>query len=102
MGGSPPQPVGSRRRAARAALAAAAADVHRDVQPPARARPLCAARDADPSRSHDRERARPVTREQPTQAVKEYFSREADRFDAIYEGTNRTPLQAAVDALFRT
>jgi 2-polyprenyl-3-methyl-5-hydroxy-6-metoxy-1,4-benzoquinol methylase len=43
-----------------------------------------------------------VTREQPTEAVKEYFTREADRFDAIYEGANRTPLQAAVDALFRT
>lgn len=43
-----------------------------------------------------------MTREQPTQAVKDYFTREADRFDAIYDGANRTTLQAAVDALFRT
>ena len=43
-----------------------------------------------------------MTREQPTEAVKDYFTREADRFDAIYEGANRTALQATVDALFRT
>lgn len=43
-----------------------------------------------------------MTREQSTEAVKDYFTREAGRFDAIYEGTNRTALQAAVDALFRT
>jgi 2-polyprenyl-3-methyl-5-hydroxy-6-metoxy-1,4-benzoquinol methylase len=43
-----------------------------------------------------------VTREQPTEAVRDYFTREADRFDAIYEGSNRTTLQAAVDAFFRT
>ena len=43
-----------------------------------------------------------MTRGQSTEAVKEYFTREADRFDAIYEGANRTALQAAVDALFRT
>ena len=40
--------------------------------------------------------------EQDTQAVKDYFTREAERFDAIYEGANRSPLQAAVDSLFRT
>ncbi len=37
-----------------------------------------------------------------TEAVKDYFTREAERFDAIYEGANRSPLQAAVDSLFRT
>lgn len=40
--------------------------------------------------------------EQDTEAVKDYFTREAERFDAIYEGENRSPLQAAVDSLFRT
>jgi 2-polyprenyl-3-methyl-5-hydroxy-6-metoxy-1,4-benzoquinol methylase len=35
-------------------------------------------------------------------AVSRYFAAEADRFDGIYAGTNRAPLQAAVDALFRT
>jgi 2-polyprenyl-3-methyl-5-hydroxy-6-metoxy-1,4-benzoquinol methylase len=40
--------------------------------------------------------------EQDTQAVKDYFTREAERFDAIYEGANRSPLQAGVDSLFRT
>jgi 2-polyprenyl-3-methyl-5-hydroxy-6-metoxy-1,4-benzoquinol methylase len=40
--------------------------------------------------------------EQDTQAVKDFFTREAERFDAIYEGANRSPLQAAVDSLFRT
>ncbi len=40
--------------------------------------------------------------DQDTKAVAEYFTREARRFDAIYDGKNRTPLQAAVDALFRT
>jgi 2-polyprenyl-3-methyl-5-hydroxy-6-metoxy-1,4-benzoquinol methylase len=40
--------------------------------------------------------------EQDTRAVKDYFTREAARFDAIYEGANRSPLQAAVDSLFRT
>jgi 2-polyprenyl-3-methyl-5-hydroxy-6-metoxy-1,4-benzoquinol methylase len=39
---------------------------------------------------------------QDTDAVKDYFTREAERFDAIYEGSNRSPLQAAVDSLFRT
>lgn len=39
---------------------------------------------------------------QDTKAVKEYFSREADRFDAIYDGSNRSPVQSVVDALFRT
>jgi 2-polyprenyl-3-methyl-5-hydroxy-6-metoxy-1,4-benzoquinol methylase len=34
--------------------------------------------------------------------VGRYFAAEAARFDGIYEGTNRAPLQAAVDALFRT
>ncbi|MHB8469152.1 MAG: class I SAM-dependent methyltransferase [Gaiellaceae bacterium] len=43
-----------------------------------------------------------MTKEQDTQAVKDYFTREADRFDAIYDGGNRSPLQAAVDTLFRT
>jgi 2-polyprenyl-3-methyl-5-hydroxy-6-metoxy-1,4-benzoquinol methylase len=40
--------------------------------------------------------------DQDTQAVKDYFTREAERFDAIYEGANRSPLQSAVDRLFRT
>jgi 2-polyprenyl-3-methyl-5-hydroxy-6-metoxy-1,4-benzoquinol methylase len=40
--------------------------------------------------------------EQDTRAVRDYFTREAERFDAIYKGTNRSPLQAAVDRLFRT
>ncbi len=40
--------------------------------------------------------------EQDTEAVKDYFTREAERFDAIYEGANSSPLQAAVDRLFRT
>jgi cyclopropane fatty-acyl-phospholipid synthase-like methyltransferase len=39
---------------------------------------------------------------QDTAAVGRYFAAEADRFDSIYAGTNRAPLQAAVDALFRT
>jgi 2-polyprenyl-3-methyl-5-hydroxy-6-metoxy-1,4-benzoquinol methylase len=39
---------------------------------------------------------------QDSRAVKDYFTREAERFDAIYDGANRTPLQAAVDSLFRT
>jgi 2-polyprenyl-3-methyl-5-hydroxy-6-metoxy-1,4-benzoquinol methylase len=43
-----------------------------------------------------------LSRDQDTQAVKDYFTREAERFDAIYEGANRSPLQAAVDSLFRT
>lgn len=43
-----------------------------------------------------------MTRAQDTEAVKDYFSREAERFDAIYDGSNRSPLQAAVDSLFRT
>ena len=43
-----------------------------------------------------------MTPQQDTRAVKDYFTREAERFDAIYEGANRSPLQAAVDALFRT
>ena len=40
--------------------------------------------------------------EQDTEAVRDYFTREAERFDAIYEGANRSPIQAAVDRLFRT
>jgi 2-polyprenyl-3-methyl-5-hydroxy-6-metoxy-1,4-benzoquinol methylase len=43
-----------------------------------------------------------VSKEQDAQAVKDYFTREADRFDAIYEGANRGRLQSAVDSLFRT
>ena len=43
-----------------------------------------------------------MSKEQDAQAVKDYFTREADRFDAIYEGANRGRLQAAVDSLFRT
>lgn len=43
-----------------------------------------------------------MTQPQDTEAVKSYFSREAARFDAIYDGANRSPLQAAVDSLFRT
>ena len=43
-----------------------------------------------------------MSREQDAQAVKDYFTREADRFDAIYEGANRGRLQSAVDSLFRT
>jgi 2-polyprenyl-3-methyl-5-hydroxy-6-metoxy-1,4-benzoquinol methylase len=43
-----------------------------------------------------------LSRGQDTDAVKDYFTREAERFDAIYEGSNRSPLQAAVDSLFRT
>jgi 2-polyprenyl-3-methyl-5-hydroxy-6-metoxy-1,4-benzoquinol methylase len=43
-----------------------------------------------------------VSKEQDAQAVKDYFTREADRFDAIYEGANRGKLQSAVDSLFRT
>lgn len=43
-----------------------------------------------------------MTRGQSTEAVRDYFTREAARFDAIYEGANRGALQAAVDALFRT
>lgn len=43
-----------------------------------------------------------MSRGQDTKAVKDYFTREAERFDAIYEGANRSPLQAAVDSLFRT
>ena len=40
--------------------------------------------------------------EQDTGAVARYFTSEAERFDAIYEGANRSALQRAVDALFRT
>jgi len=40
--------------------------------------------------------------EQDTEAVRDYFTREAERFDAIYEGANRSPVQSAVDSLFRT
>jgi ubiquinone/menaquinone biosynthesis C-methylase UbiE len=43
-----------------------------------------------------------MTRAQDTEAVKDYFAREAERFDAIYAGANRSPLQAGVDKLFRT
>ena len=43
-----------------------------------------------------------MSADQDTEAVKDYFTREAERFDAIYEGANRSPLQAAVDSLFRT
>ncbi|HVS86533.1 MAG TPA: class I SAM-dependent methyltransferase [Gaiellaceae bacterium] len=43
-----------------------------------------------------------MSRAQDTEAVKDYFSREAERFDAIYDGSNRSPLQAAVDRLWRT
>jgi len=43
-----------------------------------------------------------MSAEQDTKAVKDYFTREAERFDAIYEGANRSLLQAAVDSLFRT
>jgi 2-polyprenyl-3-methyl-5-hydroxy-6-metoxy-1,4-benzoquinol methylase len=43
-----------------------------------------------------------LSRGQDTEAVKDYFTREAERFDAIYEGANRSPLQAAIDSLFRT
>ena len=43
-----------------------------------------------------------MTRAQDTQAVKDYFTREAARFDAIYAGTNHSPLQAAIDRLWRT
>lgn len=43
-----------------------------------------------------------MTRAQDTEAVKEYFEREAGRFDAIYDRGNRTPLQAFVDRLFRS
>jgi 2-polyprenyl-3-methyl-5-hydroxy-6-metoxy-1,4-benzoquinol methylase len=50
----------------------------------------------------DWQRVAGVSPEQDTEAVKDYFTREAERFDAIYEGANRSPLQAAVDSLFRT
>lgn len=43
-----------------------------------------------------------MSKGQDTKAIEDYFAREAARFDAIYEGANRTPLQAAVDSLFRT
>jgi 2-polyprenyl-3-methyl-5-hydroxy-6-metoxy-1,4-benzoquinol methylase len=43
-----------------------------------------------------------LTRSQDTEAVKDYFTREAERFDAIYEGANRSPLQRLVDVAFRT
>jgi 27-O-demethylrifamycin SV methyltransferase len=43
-----------------------------------------------------------LSTEQDTEAVKEYFTREAERFDAIYEGASPTGVQAAVDSLFRT
>jgi 2-polyprenyl-3-methyl-5-hydroxy-6-metoxy-1,4-benzoquinol methylase len=43
-----------------------------------------------------------VSLDQDTDAVRDYFTREAERFDAIYEGANRSPLQSAVDSLFRT
>jgi 2-polyprenyl-3-methyl-5-hydroxy-6-metoxy-1,4-benzoquinol methylase len=43
-----------------------------------------------------------LSADQDTNAVKDYFTREAERFDAIYEGANRSPLQAGIDSLFRT
>lgn len=43
-----------------------------------------------------------MSREQDTQAIEDYFAREAERFDAIYEGASRSPTQKAVDVLFRT
>lgn len=43
-----------------------------------------------------------MTEQQDIEAIKDYFTREAVRFDAIYDGANRSPLQKAVDALFRT
>jgi 2-polyprenyl-3-methyl-5-hydroxy-6-metoxy-1,4-benzoquinol methylase len=43
-----------------------------------------------------------VSAAQDKRAVTEYFAAEAARFDAIYDGANRAPLQAAVDRLFRT
>lgn len=42
------------------------------------------------------------TRPQDTEAVKEYFTREAERFDAIYDNANKSPLQKFVDVAFRT
>jgi len=39
---------------------------------------------------------------QDKEAVRAYFDAEAGRFDAIYDGANRSPLQAFVDAAFRT
>lgn len=39
---------------------------------------------------------------QDTSSVREYFERDAERFDAIYDGTNRGSLQAVIDRLFRT
>ena len=43
-----------------------------------------------------------MSKGQDTKAIEDYFAREAERFDAIYEGANRSPVQAAVDSLFRT
>jgi cyclopropane-fatty-acyl-phospholipid synthase len=39
---------------------------------------------------------------QDKDAVRAYFEAEARRFDAIYDGTNRSALQGLVDAAFRT
>jgi 2-polyprenyl-3-methyl-5-hydroxy-6-metoxy-1,4-benzoquinol methylase len=43
-----------------------------------------------------------VSAPQDTQAVKDYFTREAQRFDAIYDNANKSPLQKLVDVAFRT
>jgi 2-polyprenyl-3-methyl-5-hydroxy-6-metoxy-1,4-benzoquinol methylase len=43
-----------------------------------------------------------VSAPQDTQAVKDYFAREAERFDAIYDNANKSPLQKFVDVAFRT
>lgn len=43
-----------------------------------------------------------MTGEQDKDAVGAYFAAEAERFDAIYDGANRSPVQALVDAAFRT
>ena len=40
--------------------------------------------------------------DQDKDAVRAYFEAEARRFDAIYDGANRSALQALVDAAFRT
>ena len=39
---------------------------------------------------------------QDKDAVRSYFEAEARRFDAIYDGAHRSPLQGFVDAAFRT
>lgn len=36
------------------------------------------------------------------EAVRDYFTREAERFDAIYDNANKSPLQRLVDVAFRT